>query len=809
MRYDGIDIYGCDRFSVSGITGFVLTPESRIQMILGKNGAGKSSLMTLGYTPFAPNEMFFKNGGHWKVKITHRGSAYQLSATYDGKVQYSFIDANGDELNKSRNVSTQNDLIKQHFNLTKDIQELIVGNVPLTKLTPQARRDWMAKLSDSDFGYAFKALNHYKKIHSYHNSVCTHLKGQINEEVQKLILEEDLAPLQARRLQLQAEYDELQEMPHYPIDRRISLHDLQASISEIVTLSDDYLFRTPTRPSYASEEAFNEAIDTHRNITQHLSGSMDLLTTDIVELQQELGRIDNLLGEDFSDLTKQYDQLVKDLAVLPVVEGIDVNYLHAAGNAIEGLRYVLTHVPTEIHDNEASRAIKLNHEAINNRLNKAQAVIDQINSNLDLIHKVEVINCPSCNHSFKPGIDPELFEKLSKRRAAGLTYLEEQTVEFEDAKLKLEEVRLVEQCKGELEVVRSQYIRQYPGLFTYLDSVDGWGVGKAMDVHLQRYVSANILHHKREHLSNQITVLKLAIDNQTACNAELPSLKKRLDEKNAQYVSFRDKADVAESTWSRLSQELTEIKEIERGCDHIHTLANKLAEDIDVFFQERHNAYRSEDLRKVTSSIAVIDSALDANGSIEDRIKEYTRQLEDNTYLAAGAKAIVDELSPKSGLIAEQIRQQIGTVLEAMNQVIRKIWGYDIRIAVGDVDEGGLDYKLPLWVGNVPRSDISEGSSSMKEIIDRAWVITAMICLGMTDYPLYQDEPAITFDDDHGLNFIPMIKELIETDKFSQLIIISHDINTQTAFPSADNLILGDMNLNHIRRYNEHVEFKY
>lgn len=806
MRYDGIEITGTDRFMVSQITGLKLIPESRVQMILGKNGAGKSSLMTMGFTPFAPHPRFFPNGGSWKVHVFHK-CAYTISATYGDKVHYSFIDSNGEELNKSRNVTSQNELIKRYLDLTPDIQELITGNVPLTKLSPQGRRDWMSKLSDSDFSFAFRALNHYKKVLSHNESVVKYISKQINDETAKLVPEEELIKLRDQRESSQKVYDEIQETPHYPVEKRVTLTDLQASIEAISSASDNYLLIEPHTPSHSSIDALLTATESNKDVCNHLEGSMDVMSNDIVELQQELGRIETHLGDDYATLTAKHDGLVKELEELPNLFGIPSHYLQSSGQVIAAIRYALMQVPSTTPDADERARIRQVFDAANDKLGRAQQMIDQINSNLDLINKVEVVSCPSCNHSFKPGIDPDMLDKLNKRREAGFDYMKSQTDEVEDAREQLVNVRLTEQCIAELEEVKHTYVRSHPGIFNYLDSIEAWGVGKLQDTVLQQYESECLLHHKREHLLNQLSVLKQAITAQTAYTAELPGLKKRLDEKLSAYGLVKEQYRHTQSTNLTLLEEVRHGQRLEEEHSRIMVLVDSLYADIESFVRESQNQLRAADLRRMTSSIAMLDELLTGNDAIADRIKDFEVSLTSHKLDAAAAKAIVDELSPKTGLIAEQIHQQIGTVLNAMNAVIAKIWGYDIRIGVGDVSEGGLDYKLPLYVGRVPRGDISEGSSSMKEIIDRAWVITAMICLGMEDYPLYQDEPAITFDDEHGLNFVPMIKELIETDQFSQLVIISHDVDTQTAFPSADVLVLGDKVNPHIHTFNQHVEF--
>jgi ABC-type hemin transport system ATPase subunit len=77
----------------------------------------------------------------------------------------------------------------------------------------------------------------------------------------------------------------------------------------------------------------------------------------------------------------------------------------------------------------------------------------------------------------------------------------------------------------------------------------------------------------------------------------------------------------------------------------------------------------------------------------------------------------------------------------------------------------------------------------------------------LTDYPLYLDELGSSFDETHQYKLVPLIKELADDPRFSQVLIISHALVNQTAFPSSQTIILDNRNLEYNHPYNEHVEF--
>jgi DNA repair exonuclease SbcCD ATPase subunit len=71
-------------------------------------------------------------------------------------------------------------------------------------------------------------------------------------------------------------------------------------------------------------------------------------------------------------------------------------------------------------------------------------------------------------------------------------------------------------------------------------------------------------------------------------------------------------------------------------------------------------------------------------------------------------------------------------------------------------------------------SDISKGSSAMKEVIDLAFKLVAMKYLNLQTHPVYLDEFAKTLDYEHRKTAHKTIVDLITNANFSQLFIINH-----------------------------------
>ena len=179
-------------------------------------------------------------------------------------------------------------------------------------------------------------------------------------------------------------------------------------------------------------------------------------------------------------------------------------------------------------------------------------------------------------------------------------------------------------------------------------------------------------------------------------------------------------------------------------------------------------------------------------------------QLEDDQK---AYKALVEALSPTEGLIAEQLTGFIKAFTDHLNSIIGRVWTYDLQVLPCGLDSGELDYKFPLKVKgeDQPVSDIKEGSTGQCDIIDFAFKLIVISYLKLTDTPLYLDELGASFDEQHRINVMTFIKELMETGQFSQVFLISHYASSHGTFQQVDTLVLDPNNIVVPNVYNDHV----
>lgn len=212
-------------------------------------------------------------------------------------------------------------------------------------------------------------------------------------------------------------------------------------------------------------------------------------------------------------------------------------------------------------------------------------------------------------------------------------------------------------------------------------------------------------------------------------------------------------------------------------------------------------------VKKYQVSLAMLETSLTEAEMQAGIVKDITKTLEEAKNEEVSLRILEKMLSPKDGLIAEQILVFINTFIAKINEVIASVWGYNLALDNINLEEGELDYKFPMYIHNQENMipDISLGSDSILDIINQAFRLVVYKFMNLDGYPLYLDEPARAFDQVHAHNLIMTMKELIDDERFSQIFYISHDFEGQNSFPNSQIAVIDDSHVTLKRVYNEHV----
>lgn len=804
MFYDYIRIHKCNRLTKPTI---VIRPTKRIQMVLGTNGSGKSSLLSIGFSPLPTNEKDFFPGGGREVHIHDRGRKFVIIEKYDQKKYYSFS-VDGEEKNDGHTITVQLELCKEYFNYTPEIHNFIIGKTKFTELKPNERRDWVARMSESDFSFAFRQFERFRKGYSAASSVVTFLRGRLNDERKRLLEPDDAIEMRARAVTLKAEIRSLMSIPRSEGDY-ISMADLQDEYNALFNGFDAF-----SRMEYPrllqGGKSYDDLVEDLTARSTALKAVQEERGTNLADLNHRLERIKSLMEVDPDALTDEHKVLTEQLKGLPMFT-IDINpsLIVRCDNVIQALRFACAELPATRVTHDVLMTISDRLQSRQIAFSKADNLLNTIGERLHQIERCDAVTCPSCQHSFKPGINPEEVGELRDRQNKGEEFVKTVTEEVRTLRDELTDADSNFKAFAGLEDVRRQYVQQHPGLFAYLDSVGGFDLGRGLYEKLAMYERAVTLHEKSTALSKRIDEIKNALESYEREGAGFGEL---TEQRDALFKSYRKTFEDRNA----VDLELRDVKN-DRTYDTMFTSwygdIEERVEDwkrkLIAYLDREAEIMADEEIAKLQTTLAINETALAEDDLVMTIVKDLELQLEKKLIEQQAYKHLTDAMSPKTGLIAEQITAQIGAIVGGVNSMIKRVWQHPLFIQMPEREGTDLDYKFPIVDETRHRKDIADGSDSMLEIVNRAFVLTLYYCLNMTGYPLFLDEPGRTFDEAHAHNLIPLVKDLVDSDRFSQILIISHDSDNQRAFPDSEVIIICDRNINYPHRYNEHVEFEY
>ena len=228
------------RFALSQIDEFTITPTALIQLILGSNGCGKSSLIRqLSPLPASADD-FYKDGSK-VIHISSRGNNYILQSTFS-PVRHSFIRNDEPDLNPGGSVTVFKELVKQEFGITTDVHDLMIGEELFDEMSPMRKRDWFTKLADTNYDYALSVFNKLKERSRDTVGALKLNKNRLTSETAKLISPEEETKLREDTRLIQKELTLLMEQSA-PLTNSIKYYENEKNVNliELEKLSNKLL----------------------------------------------------------------------------------------------------------------------------------------------------------------------------------------------------------------------------------------------------------------------------------------------------------------------------------------------------------------------------------------------------------------------------------------------------------------------------------------------------------------------------------------------------------------------------------------
>lgn len=823
--YKKIVLSGFKRFQLAAIQSFSWEPHEKIQMILGTNGSGKSSLLrtTSCYPP--PPSDFFKDGVHYVEKL-HNGHTYQMRSVFSSPPQYS-LHKDGVELYKGTVASVQRDWVRKELGLTSDIQELLYGDIRFSRMSPKTeRRQWIIKLSGANYDYALSVFQKLKEKQRDIVGTIKHYQTRLLQETKKVI-----SPLEEAKIR-----DEIKELnqvltqllndkPAFVDGREIQNqhHTNEQLLKETVRQFKRIESQIGDLSAFKSLEGIDFELAEKQTQTRVLLKEIELCEKEILELQKTIQKLEAVNVNSLQDIDSQLASLDQECKTLEALKPIRLHFdkPHQALESFNTISYSLLSIFETLPSDEKDQIQREGYEKLLDQKQSLTLKKEGIQRFLDELllkikHQEEAkekhqLECPSCKHKFAEGYDESRYLRYVEERK--LVEDTVRTLEKEEAIVleKIEKAETYFKALRELGIIRRSFENLNP-LWQYFSDIGAIKTPKSIIDQLPKIQEDIRLSMLQAELFKKkdsfFEIKKLASEQE--CNL-LQTMKERLIEKDR--IFYHIAQDQA-----KLQKEVLDLKLTRDSVANLLTLTDTLeqllSQQITLYTQEiealRSRCY-NQAIQTTKLFLSEKEKALNEIEIQTALISTLQKDLQDLQDQQIAVSHAIDALSPTDGLIAKGLLGFINQLVEDMNKFIESIWLYPLEIQACETEAGEnfeLDYKFKMKVGDSdPISDISKGSLSQIDVVDLAFKIVARHYLGLQEEPVYLDEFGSSLDPAHRQSAFRAIGKLAEFTDIPQIFVVSHLEDCYQSLKHTDTVVLCSQNLNLPKNtiINEHV----
>lgn len=804
---------GYKRLFLNNINLLEYTPDKSMQIILGRNMSGKSqTLRQLNPLPANLKNEFYENGYKY-IEIEHLGNNYILSSGYVNANKHSFI-LNNVELNPGGTRKVQLDLIKDHFNITPDIIDILLNLNNFTNMSPAERKKWLSEMSNIDYTFSITV---YNKLRNRHRDIIGSIK----------LTQEDIINSESNILKP----DELEK---FNKDKEV----LDNFYRHVISL-------------YEHQTNINTNID--NNELESLNNELKLLLNK--DIQGNIKNINNELiisNAKLEVITKEYDNLIKEIDTF-------VNNIKQT-KTLENKRKLLAEInkeienlkPKNIYNLEIEKIIslyklyqdvyptlisnlnnlieydnirKLNNEQQQesiikfNRFKEQELILTNkiklLTSDIEHINKHKnndnLITCPECSYKFYNGYDENKVKDLIKQLESSKELLHKVTTLKQKYEVLVNKIEYVTKTIDNIKNIIRFSMDLKPIWIIFLKNID-FNISSIQDI-ISKLDSINVnLNNilKLPELIQEQKELFDTIQQQSALEKlNTDTIKQRIKE-------LEDRLKIVTANKQELTANiniLTNKKQVLERIDNLYKKIRFILKDnkkkIKNAVVNIRNQHLSELASIIKEEIIKIDQSILLYNQSSYKLNKDKELLTSYKEKEKVLNLMVRELSPTEGLIAKSINSFLNIFIQEMNKVINSIWTYDVELLPCEITEDNdLDYKFRVKVNNQEIiEDVSKLSSSLKEIMDLAFRIVFAKYMKLIEVPLYLDEFGATFDKAHRMIAYNVIDKILTSD-YKQVFLICHYESLYGSLQNVDFNILDSNNieLDNISEFNKHLK---
>lgn len=811
-----------------GIQSITIRAGEPIQLVIGHNGAGKSSVLReLNCMPAKPAN--YQVGGGKTIVQHYNGHRYEFISTMRKNGAYHSLYKDGVPLCENVNATHQASVIAHELGISQQVIKVLYREYKFTQMEPGAMERLLPELLNIDLSYGLSVYKGTRQSLRDASGVIKHLNGRIESisaEIQSL---QGVEEAEAQMEQLVAEIERIHPYvrpqahrvsPEVDYNRGVKeLADMRALIQKARELKAPTIHRysTITRPetygaaksaidvlshrinenSQQHAEVSNELVESRKllEVLENTEGGADRLRGDIAAAKTTIEKIDWQSAAPYSGHYKAaLDQSMAAISALDIV-------------ATDHVDECVSHTPDDYKNLEGEiQHVEHLERRYANRLNQLRS---QLTAQRAAI--VQQVNCPNCEtvicqegHAVvteQAILDTENSIKVGEEHVERLVKERDKLVEvkrgYDHYRQCLERIRTI--------ITDSYHLKPFwsiiNGPVEIYDSLQKTtNALRALKVDLELWLEGARIKERVEAMEDTLKTFEVAEANNPTQRCRALELRLKELDQTAKQLRVDYKALQAEV---RYFDELSDINLRLQATEEEVAIAFK------DWIRNSEHAMAEGALAERQTRLAEVKHRVDSYKGLKSQRDSYVSDLSYGLQAKDDLDYLERFLSPRRGFLGQKLKACIQLLCDQMNLIIGAIWTEPLEVLPCFTDTGLVDYRFKAQVNGSTVEKLSELSMGERDVLDLVFILAVYQINHFQCYPLYVDEVGSSFDYGHRQQLMRYLGQLIELYDYRQIFMVNHYAGEYGGLTGMEVLALSENNVVLPETYNQHVDITY